>query len=184
MGVCNSSMYCCTLLYVHSSIAIILMGKRELIALLNLSSWCLVMVEWLFLAVPRGCLQFVIVVFPDHTHLLFLLEPGLNSLKTAPFTADTLFGGRIQAAVMADREDQIHASLARSNVGPRPGAFKRPAPKSPAQGPAAKKAKKNTFFNRRSSIPPPAPRRPSLYQRPPGKGSKGVKAFSLQGRPF
>ena len=71
--VCNCSMFCCTLLYVHSSIAIILMGKRELIALLNLSSWCLVMVERLFLAVPRGCLQFVIVVFPDHTHLLFLI---------------------------------------------------------------------------------------------------------------
>ena len=68
MGVFNCSMFCCTLLYVHSSIAIILMGKRELIALLNLSSWCLVMVERLFLAVPRGCLQFVIVVFPDHTH--------------------------------------------------------------------------------------------------------------------
>ena len=64
-------MFCCTLLYVHSSIAIILMGKRELVALLNLSSWCLVMVERLFLAVPRGCLRFVIVVFPDHTHLLF-----------------------------------------------------------------------------------------------------------------
>ena len=48
------------------------MGKRKLIALLNLSSWCLVMVEQLFLAVPQGCLQFVIVVFPDHTHLLFL----------------------------------------------------------------------------------------------------------------
>ena len=30
------------------------------------------MVERLFLAVPRGCLQFVIVVFPDHTHLLLL----------------------------------------------------------------------------------------------------------------
>ena len=28
--------------------------------------------ERLFLAVPQGCLQFVIVVFPDHTHLLFL----------------------------------------------------------------------------------------------------------------
>ena len=52
----------------HSSIAIILMGKRELVALLNLSSWCLVMVERLFLAVPWGCLRFVIVVFPDHTH--------------------------------------------------------------------------------------------------------------------
>ena len=48
------------------------MGKRELIALLNLSSWCLVMDERLFLAVPRGCLQFVIVVFSDHTHILFL----------------------------------------------------------------------------------------------------------------
>ena len=53
VGVCNCSMFCCTLLYVYSSIAIILMGKRELIALLNLSSWCLVMVERLFLAVPR-----------------------------------------------------------------------------------------------------------------------------------
>ena len=73
MGACNCSLYCCTLLYVHSSIVIILMGKRELIALLNLSSWCLVMVERLFLAVPRGSLQFVIVVFPDHTHLLFLV---------------------------------------------------------------------------------------------------------------
>ena len=50
------------------------MGKRELVALLNLSSWCLVMVERLFLAVPRGCLRFVIVVFPDPTHLLFLLD--------------------------------------------------------------------------------------------------------------
>ena len=65
-------MFCCTLLYVHSSIALILMGKRELIALLSLSSWCLVMVEQLFLAVPRGCLQFVIVVFPDHTHYFLL----------------------------------------------------------------------------------------------------------------
>ena len=71
--VCNCSMFCCTLLYVHSSIAIILIGKRELVALLNLSSWCLVMVRRLFLAVPGGCLQFVIVVFPDHTHLLFLM---------------------------------------------------------------------------------------------------------------
>ena len=69
--VCNCSMICCTLLYVLSSIAIFLMGEGELVALRNFSSWCLVMVEWLFLAMPWGCLQFVIVVFPDHTHLLF-----------------------------------------------------------------------------------------------------------------
>ena len=61
------------LLYAHSSIAIILMEKRELVALLKLSSWCLVMVERLFLTVPGGCLQFVIVVFPDHTHLHFFI---------------------------------------------------------------------------------------------------------------
>ena len=80
MGVCNCSKFCCTLLYVHSSIAIILMGKSELIALLNLSSWCLVMVERLFLALPRGSLQFVIVVFPDHTHLLFLWGKNFNDI--------------------------------------------------------------------------------------------------------
>ena len=74
-------MFCCTLLYVHSSIAIILMGKRELVALLGLSSWCLVMVEQLFLAVLRGFLRFVIVVFPDHTHLLFLVSCSVQIFK-------------------------------------------------------------------------------------------------------
>ena len=82
MGVCNCSMFCCTFLYVHSSIAIILMGKRELVALLNLSSWCLVMVERLFLVVPRGCLRFVIVVFSDHTHLLFFITSRLSVLSS------------------------------------------------------------------------------------------------------
>ena len=46
------------------------MGKRDLIALLCLSSWCLTIAVWLFLTTPRVCLQFVIVVFPDHTHFL------------------------------------------------------------------------------------------------------------------
>ena len=59
-------------LYVPSSFAIILMGKRELVALLSLFSWCLVIVERLFLAVPWVSLQFVIMVVPDHTHLRFL----------------------------------------------------------------------------------------------------------------
>ena len=52
MGVCDCSMFCCTLVYVHSSIAIILMGKRELVALLNSSSWCLVC----WVALPRGAI--------------------------------------------------------------------------------------------------------------------------------
>ena len=28
-------------------------------------------VVWLFLTVPWFCLKFVIVIFPDHTHLIF-----------------------------------------------------------------------------------------------------------------
>ena len=43
-----------------------------MVALLCLSSWWLMIVVWVFLAMSRICLQFVIVVVPDHTHLLFL----------------------------------------------------------------------------------------------------------------
>ena len=41
-------MFCCTLLYVPSSFAIILMGKKELVALFSLSSGCV--------ALPRGAM--------------------------------------------------------------------------------------------------------------------------------
>ena len=58
---------------VLSSFAIILKRKRELIALLLLSYGCLVTVNvlLLFLTVPWVGIQYVIVVFPDHTHLLY-----------------------------------------------------------------------------------------------------------------
>ena len=55
------------------------MRKRELAALLLLSFGCLVTVNvlWLFHAVPWVALQCVIVVFADHTHLLYdLMQPG------------------------------------------------------------------------------------------------------------
>ena len=71
MEFCNCSMFCCTLVYVHSSFAIILVGKREMVAFLWLSSWCLLIDVLLFFAVSWVCLQFVIMVFPDHTHLIF-----------------------------------------------------------------------------------------------------------------
>ena len=68
MGFCKCSLFCRALLCVHSSFVIISMGKRKLAALLCLSrDWCV--------ALPHdamGWLQFVIVVFPDHTHFLFL----------------------------------------------------------------------------------------------------------------
>ena len=67
------------------------MGKRELVALLNLSSWCLVMVERLVLAVPRGCLRLVNVVFPDHTLLLFLYARQITGLAIA-LSLSEIFG--------------------------------------------------------------------------------------------
>ena len=55
----------------HSSLAIILKRKRELAALFLLYFGFLVTVNLLqlSLAVPWVGLQFMIVVFPDHTHL-------------------------------------------------------------------------------------------------------------------
>ena len=46
MGFCIFFMFCCVLLRVHSSFAIILMGKKELIALFCLPTWCCVIVVW------------------------------------------------------------------------------------------------------------------------------------------
>ena len=60
------------LLYVLSSFEIILTRKRELFAFLLLSFGCLVTVNvlYLFPTMLWVGLQFVIVVFPDHTRLL------------------------------------------------------------------------------------------------------------------
>ena len=44
------------------------------------------MVERLFLAVPRGCLQFVIVVFPGHTH--YFLEWPFYTGFTVPNSSE------------------------------------------------------------------------------------------------
>ena len=67
-------MFWCASLYVLSRFAIMLTRKRELVALLLLSFECLVTVNdmWLFLTVPTVSRQFVIVVFPDHAHLLLV----------------------------------------------------------------------------------------------------------------
>ena len=67
------SMFCCAVLCVLSIFAMILMGKIELVTLLCLFVWCLVVVIvlWLFLAMPWVGLKCVIVVFPSHTYLIF-----------------------------------------------------------------------------------------------------------------
>ena len=65
--VVSSSLFCYAVRSVLSICAIILMRRRELVTL------CLVTVSesCLFLVMPWGGLQCVIVVFPGHTHLVF-----------------------------------------------------------------------------------------------------------------
>ncbi|KAH3730218.1 hypothetical protein DPMN_056199 [Dreissena polymorpha] len=62
----------------------------------------------------------------------FLLQPGMYSLRTAPLSSEFLLGGRIQDAITTDKDDKLHASLARNNSGQRQGSFKRPASMPPA----------------------------------------------------
>ena len=73
MGVLSLSLFCYALLCVLSSFAIILKRNRKLDALLLLSHKCIVTINvlWLFLTVPWVGLQYVIVVFSDHTHFHF-----------------------------------------------------------------------------------------------------------------
>ena len=67
------SLFCYVLLCVHFSFVIILKRKRKLVTLLLLSYRGIVIINvlWLFLTVSWVGLQYVIVVFLDHTHLLF-----------------------------------------------------------------------------------------------------------------
>ena len=75
MGALCLSLFCYALHCVHSSFTIILKRKRKLVALL-LSYICVVAVKvlWLFLMMSWVGLQWVIVVFPGHTHLIIIQQ--------------------------------------------------------------------------------------------------------------
>ena len=77
MGFCNYSIFCCALLCVHSSFAIISMWKRDLVALLCFSSWCLVIAVWLFLAMQRVIILTIFNEFFQECHIR-----ASNSLDT------------------------------------------------------------------------------------------------------
>ena len=101
VGVLCLSLFCYALLCIHSSFAIILKRKRKLVALLLLSYECLVTVYvlWLFLTVPRVGLQCVIVVFPDHTHLLYVcfndkIQSGVHLNLSSRRKKQTTFSGQ------------------------------------------------------------------------------------------
>ena len=63
----------CLYSFYFVSILVLQEEERKRVALLLLSYICHVTVNvlWLFLALPLDGLQCVIVVFPDHTYLLF-----------------------------------------------------------------------------------------------------------------
>ena len=74
VGVLCLYLFCYALLCVITNFAIILKRKIKLVALLVLPHRCIVTinVRWLFLTVQGVGLQCMIVVFPDHSHLLFI----------------------------------------------------------------------------------------------------------------
>ena len=82
VGVLCLSLFCYALICVLSSFAIILKRKRKLVALLLLSYICIVTVNvmWVFLTVHRVGLQYVIVVFPEHTNFFIPVCPLKSGL--------------------------------------------------------------------------------------------------------
>ena len=89
VGVLYLSLFCYALLFVHyNTFAIILKRKRKLVALLLMSYRCIITtnVLWLFLTVPWVSLQYVIVVFPDYTHLLFVTDEEKQQALPISFT--------------------------------------------------------------------------------------------------
>ena len=92
VGVLCLCLFCYALLCVNSSFAIILKRKRKLVDLLLLSYRCIVTINvlWLFLTGPWVGLQYAIVVFPDHTHLLFEVFGFDNAFKQIETSACVL----------------------------------------------------------------------------------------------
>ena len=81
------------------------------------------MVEWLFLAVPWGCLRFAIVVFSDHTHLLFfsthtdsikaLFKKTVGSLNVSLFLGMQLKSYKIEIVHYRGRSSNQEISFLR-----------------------------------------------------------------------
>ena len=98
VGVLCFNLFCYALLCVGFDFAIILKRKGKLIALVLLSYRCIVTINvlWLFHAVRWVGLQYVNVVFLDHTHLLFneplYLLLFLSENNGQPFLSFKLMG--------------------------------------------------------------------------------------------
>ena len=81
VGFCNCCMFCCALLCGHSILAIISWDRERadtfaLIVFLVSRDCCVALSHD-----STGCLQLVIVVFTDHTHLLFFtIDRSTNQL--------------------------------------------------------------------------------------------------------
>ena len=86
VGVLCLSLLCHALLCVHSSFTILLERKRKLVALLLLFYRRIVTINalQLFLTVLWADLQCVIVVFPDHTHFLYIWKQLNKSTSMKP----------------------------------------------------------------------------------------------------
>ena len=108
VGVLCLYLFYYALLCVHSSFAIILKKKRKLVALLLVSHKCIVTIHFLrlFLTVPWVGLQCVIVVFPNHTHLVFVytyISSEYSTVLPAKSDSDVIFCLQSNLGLRIDR---------------------------------------------------------------------------------
>ena len=87
------SLFCYALLCVQFSFAIILKRKKKAGCFAFIVLQCIVIINVMcrFLTVPWVGVQGVIVVFPDHTHLLFsIVERRLRNVRVYVFSLYSL----------------------------------------------------------------------------------------------
>ncbi len=93
-----------------------------------------------------------------------LLPSSKEPLRTAPLNSPLLFGGRIKEVSQADKEEQIHASVA------RPPWRKPSGTKRPSTSESGVSASKKSKHQKKSQPQPPAP------------SGGGYRRFSSAGR--
>ncbi len=100
----------------------------------------------------------------------FLLENSRNRLLTASIRSPDLFGGLVSEVVSADKDDQLHASVAVKSPKPPKTAFKRPAQSAPPSKPSQAKKKRPPPSKAPASGPPRSLEHRSPLQSLQGKG--------------
>ena len=110
----------------------------------------------------------------------FLLETSRNRLLTASIRSPHLFGGLVSEVVSADKDDQLHASVAVKSAKPPKKSFKRPVQSTPSSKPSQAKKKRTHPSKAPASGGPRSFEQRSPMQPLQGKGRGSGKGTGQQ----